>query len=84
MQKLNWVHHLPNGNLDGGIELLNQLLWNVSSQELDGVWRVKSGEKVILTTTSQEAMEAFLYGLSLGYAVLPEEITHQIKDILSG
>ena len=78
MQKLPWLHHI--GSLEDGIELVNKLFWNIALVKRDQQWYVYGGEKVIFCADSREAVDAFLYGLALAYAVLPEHIFEQIED----
>ena len=73
MQELPWLGHLPGNNLQGGVDLANRLYWNVTWHEHEGHWFVYGGEALIYRTDLREAAEAFLYGLGLAYAVLPEE-----------
>lgn len=84
MQEMLWLdeHHIPGGTLDGSIDLANQLYWNLTVVEHDQHWFVLGGEKVILKTSSREALEAFLYGLGLAYGVLPDHIFHLLRDAL--
>ncbi|HEV2237898.1 MAG TPA: hypothetical protein VGR57_14660 [Ktedonobacterales bacterium] len=72
MQELVWLNRLPDNRLEGGIELVNRLYWNITWWEHEGHWYVKAGEDIILRTDSRQSAEAFLYGLSLAYAVLPD------------
>lgn len=80
-QKFLWCRHLPNETLEGGIELANQLYWHLVVSESDGMWYVWAGggESLIFKTDSQEAVDAFLYGVGLAYAVLPSPVFEQLK-----
>lgn len=68
-----WLDHLPGSSLQGGIELANRLYWNVKWHEHEASWCVYSGEDLVYKSDSQDAAEAFIYGLGLAYAVLPED-----------
>jgi hypothetical protein len=82
MQELLWLEtHI--GSLDDGIELANQLYWNITVfQGTDGIWYVLSGEPVIFKSDSRESVDAFLYGLGLAYGVLPPEVFDQLREEL--
>jgi hypothetical protein len=74
MQELRWLDHLPGESIEGRVELVNEFYWNISSWEHEGKWYCQSGECTLLVTDSKQAMDAFLYGLSLSYSVIPEHI----------
>jgi hypothetical protein len=84
MLELRWIDHI--GSIEGGIELANKLYWNISVTEDYGKRFVKSGEKAIFVADNSEATDAFLYGLSLAYAVLPphlfEVVEQGMKELL--
>jgi hypothetical protein len=48
MQELRWLEHLPTGTIEGGVEILNELYWNISHWEYEGKYFVKTGEKLFL------------------------------------
>jgi len=81
MLLMSWLQtHLPNGTIMGGMERVNSLYWNISLEEDGQQCRVKAGDKSILVTDSRECMDAFLYGLTLAYAVIPTEIFEQLQQ----
>jgi hypothetical protein len=71
-------------SLDEGIALANQLYWDITifQGEVDGLWYIQTGEKVIFKTDSRESVDAFLYGLGLAYAVLPPQVFEQLREQL--
>lgn len=80
MQKLHWMKsHLPNGTLESGLDRVNALFWAISVETRDGVHFVRSGEKPIFSADSKEAVEAFLYGLTLAYAVIPDDAFEPLR-----
>jgi hypothetical protein len=81
---LSWLDHLPEESLEGGIILLNRLLWSIKyGRNQDGLWIVQAGHCVIFKADSQEAIEAFLYGMSLSYSVMkPELLDEHRADML--
>jgi hypothetical protein len=78
LQELCWIDLYP---IDYGLERGNELYWNITTfQGSDNHWHVKGGEKVIFKTDSKEALDAFLYGFSLAYNVLPPEAFDVLKE----
>jgi hypothetical protein len=59
--------------------LLNELKWSISVTEAHSTWSVAAGHRLILKTSSREAVDALLYGLALAYSVLPKSILEQIR-----
>jgi hypothetical protein len=80
MQELFWLDHLPDGTIESGIELANQLYWNITVKTNGQKWCVWGGESVIFCADSRETVDAFLYGLGLAYSVLPESVFEQLKE----
>jgi hypothetical protein len=81
MQEMTWLEsHVAGGSLEGGLERVNDLYWNIIVEPYDEFWRVRAGEDVIFWADSREAVDAFLYGMSLAYAVLPNEIFDQLRQ----
>ena len=68
MQQLLWKDYLRDGTLEGGIDLANQLYWNitVSSDGDAKKWDVWGGEALLLRTDSQDAAEAFFLWVGAG------------------
>ena len=80
MLEMPWLEsHIPNGTLEGGMERVNSLYWNIAIQKEGHRWRVRSGEDTIFLTDSQEALDSFLYGLTMAYAVIPSELFERLK-----
>lgn len=79
MHSMRWLDHLSGDGLQGGIDLANRLYWNITWREHEGRWFVYGGEDLIYKADSRDAAEAFLYGLGLAYAVLPDEIFGRLE-----
>ena len=73
MQEMPMIEYLPNGTLEGAIQVANRLGWNVAWHGSGDEWTVWGGEKTLLKTSSRDAAEAFLYALGIAYALLPED-----------
>ncbi len=82
MQEIRWLEPLPNNNLDGGLRLLQELKWNLIIEEADSIWFVRAGHIKLLTSDSREAVDAFIYGLSLAYSVMPKAILEQFQSVM--
>lgn len=71
MQEMPWLEtHV--GSIQAGIELVNQFYWGLNIIEADQKWYVISGDQTIFLADSREAVDAFLYGMSLAYSVIPD------------
>lgn len=66
--------YFPGGSLKGGIELANRLDWGLTVQMAGLEYVISSGDEPILRTESKDALQTFIYGLGLAYAVLPEDL----------
>ena len=74
--------YFPGGSLEGGIELANRLDWGLSVQMAGDGFVVSSGNEPIIRTESKDALQSFIYGLGLAYAVLPEELFSSLEKAL--
>lgn len=74
--------YFPGGTLEGGIELANRLDWGLAVQMAGLEYVVSSGDQPILRTESKDVLQAFIYGLGLAYAILPEELFLNIESAL--
>ncbi len=81
MQQMQWLEsHV--GTSEEGIELINKFHWFLTVDEgINGKeWFVHSGESTIFTADSKAAVDAFLYGMSLAYAGIPEDLFNQLIE----
>ena len=82
MHEFLWLdsHHMPpNGTLEDGIAHANRLEWNITWAGDGALWGVWAGEGLMLRTDSKEVAEAFLYGLGLAYAILPDAMFQSLE-----
>lgn len=70
------------GTFEDGLNRINQFHWFLSIVEKgEGQWIVKGGDQVIFATDSRETLDAFLYGMSLAYAGIPDDLFERlVKD----
>jgi len=74
--------YFPGGKLEGGIALANRLDWGLSVQMSGNDYVVSSGNEPILRTESKDALQSFIYGMGLAYAVLPENLFLALEKTL--
>lgn len=74
--------YFPGGKLEGGIELANRLDWGLSVQMSGDDFVVSSGDEPILRTESKDAVQSFIYGIGLAYAILPERLFRALEKAL--
>ena len=74
--------YFPDGNLEGGIELANRLDWGLTVRMAGDSFVVASGDEPILRTESKDALQSFIYGLGLAYAILPDELFNNLESAL--
>jgi hypothetical protein len=74
--------YFPGGKLEGGIDLANRLDWGLSIQISGDGYVVSSGDEPILRTENKDALESFIYGIGLAYAILPEALFDMLAKAL--
>ena len=74
------MREIPGQSVEGAIHFLDELKWNLRVIEFDGMWNVAAGHKLVLRTSSREAVDACLYGMALAYSVLPKPILDQLRE----
>lgn len=74
--------YFPEGNLEGGIELANRLDWGLTVRMAGESYVVSSGDEPILRTESKDALQTFIYGLGLAYAILPDTVFDNLESAL--
>lgn len=82
MQEMRWLEHMPNGTLESGIELANEVYWALTIHEHEQRWYIWSGHALIFCADTRGEVDAFLYGLALAYGVLPGSVFEHMKDEL--
>jgi hypothetical protein len=82
MIEFRYIEHLPGSSLEGGLELLKSLEWHISYKQVGDTWWIWAGDQWVFKTDSRDTMEAFLYGMALSYAVLPDNILESIRQLV--
>jgi hypothetical protein len=81
MFESDWQYIIPEGTWQGGIKYLNSLSWHLRWNEKDGRWVLWSGDRLLFSARTEKELEAFILGMTIGLAVLPQNIIDQIKDL---
>ena len=74
--------YFPGGTLEGGIGLANRLDWGLTIQMAGLEYVVSSGDQPIFRTESKDGLQAFIYGMGLAYAILPEKLFLSLESAL--
>jgi hypothetical protein len=74
--------YFPEGNLEGGVDLANRLGWGIFVQMAGEGYVVSSGDEPILRVEHKDALQSFIYGLGLAYAILPKEVFTSLEKAL--
>jgi len=80
MYELKWMHNIPSQNFEGALKFLNELGWNLKIEQRKGHWLLFAGESAVFKSTAREELEAFVYGLALAYAVMPQSLLRQFRE----
>lgn len=83
MQTLNLLKE-EIGTISEAALLINDFHWFLSIDELADQWIVKTGETVVFTADSREAVDAFLYGMALAYKGLPAHLYAKLFSMMAG
>jgi hypothetical protein len=79
MQELKWMEsHV--GSIEDAIHLINRFQWNLAIRKINDFWVVTGGEAVIFRADNYAAVEAFLYGMALACAVIPETTIEKLVE----
>jgi hypothetical protein len=77
-QEMQWLDsHV--GSIQAGVALINRLGWNIEVRDNEHKWFVLAGEKVVFAADTQDAVDAFLYGMALAYSILPDSIIETVR-----
>jgi hypothetical protein len=74
MQELAMMREIPGQSLEGAVRFLSELKWEIRVVESGDVLSVGAGHRLLLKTSSRDAVDAFLYGVALAYSLLPRPI----------
>jgi hypothetical protein len=74
----------PDHTLEIWLKRVIELEWNIAVEKFQNQWIVWSGDQDVLRTDSYEAVEAFLYGLSLAYTIIPDDLFAGFREQMKG
>jgi hypothetical protein len=84
MLEMKWLDSHLGSHLESGIgiERANRLYWNISIRKDSKakMWGIYGGEALLMRTDSRQAVDAFLYGIGLAYAVLPGQVFEKLEE----
>ena len=79
MTHFNMISALPEGSLQGGIQLKNHYQWNITIEERNGRWVVFAGDKLLLEVGGRTEVDTFIYGMALMLALMPPHIAGSLE-----
>ncbi len=80
MQDPAWSSsHFAHDTLHLGLARAEALQWRLNVGQQAGQWVVVHGQATVFTSPSRDAVEAFLYGLSLAYVALPAAAFERLR-----
>ena len=83
MFESDWLKYVPGGTLEGGIEFLNSLSWNIRWRKDGGQWKAFAGDRLLVAANTKEELEAFILGMTIALAVLPDSMLDDIKKLVA-
>lgn len=72
------------GTIEDAEHVINAFHWFLNVDEINGQWTIRSGETVIFSADSREAVDAFLYGMALSYKGLPPHLYAKLFNMIAG
>ena len=70
---------VPGGTIDGAKAHLESLWWHIKIEFGEGAWTVSAGEQKLLETSSEDAADAFIYGMALAYSLIPDDLLDEVR-----
>jgi hypothetical protein len=82
-QTLNWLEsHI--GEIEDTEHVINTFYWFLNVEEINGNWTIRSGQNIIFSADSRQAVDAFLYGMALSYKGLPPHLYAKLFNMIAG
>lgn len=77
-----WIELFPDESIEKGKQVLEDLHWNIKvKKHRPKLWTVHAGHVLLLKTTSEEAVEALLYGMALICQGMPKPMLKELREI---
>lgn len=83
MQTLNLLEE-ELGSINEARTIINEFHWFLNIDQIAGNYTVTTGEKVVFTADSREAVDAFIYGMALAYKGLPPQLYAKLFGMMAG
>ncbi len=80
--KFHWQEYLS-GDISEALKILENFWIHVKIERQDEHWLVWGGDQVILSCKTQSEAEAFVLGMAISYATLPENLQDEIRKAFS-
>lgn len=77
--QFHWTEYLS-GDISEAINLLEEFWIHTTIEQKNGKWFVWGGDQVMLTCNTQGEAHAFVLGMAINYASLPESIQAVVKE----
>ncbi len=78
MFESDWLNYIPS-NTSESIKFLNSLSWNISWRQVGEQWKAFAGDRLLIATDTKPELEAFILGMTIALAVLPNSILNEIR-----
>jgi hypothetical protein len=70
---------IPGGSIEDAKALLASVWWLIEIERFDDAWVVKAGEQQLLITSSEDAVQTFIYGMALAYSMIPADLLDEVR-----
>ena len=75
------LKYVPGGSIEESIEFLDSLYWNIQCRGDDKQWKALAGDRLLVATKTKRELEAFILGMTIALAVLPDSILDDIRKL---
>jgi hypothetical protein len=82
MQITHFHNRFPENDFKSAVTFLDSFDWNLSVHPSGENWVLITGDQLAATFDTQKELEAFVFGLALGFAVLPDEVADHLRKII--
>jgi hypothetical protein len=82
MHITHFHNRFPENEFESAFSYMNSLDWNLSFHQSAEKWVLIAGDKLLASFDTREELDAFIFGLALGFAVLPDEVIDHLLKII--
>lgn len=80
--QFHWQEYMF-GDISEALEILEKFWIHVKIERQNEQWLVWGGDQVMISCKTQLETEAFVLGMAISYATLPENLQDEIKKAFS-